>query len=143
MTVKKYLEENSSNMILFESNLKPHFTNKDDLRVAMEDGIVFGCKKVSTRVIQSPDNVETGIELFNARRIGPIPGYINAKKLTYSIQSVESGNSSRMFLITEKTRSVPAVISKKLFNDMDSAVSANHCQAGAEGDVHDIVEFTV
>lgn len=120
MTVEKYLGENKNNMIIFESSFKPHFTNNDDLGVAMEDGIVYGCKKVSTRVIQSPENVDTGTELFNARIVGPISGYINANNLISAMEAVKHGQSSRMFLIKENVRTVPAVISKKLFNNMDS-----------------------
>jgi len=141
MSVSAYLEQDAKNMILFESNFKPHFTNIDDLRVAMEDGIVYGCKKVSTRLRQTLSNVDVKTELFNARRIGPLSGYIDAKNLKSAIHSVQEGLSSRMFLITESVRDVPAVISKKVFNQMDDLVSANHCQAGAEGSVHNVIQF--
>jgi len=114
----------------------------DDLKVAMEDGIVYACKEVSTRLTQPLSNVENETELFNARRIGTLSGYIDAKNLKSAIQSVSTG-SSRMFFITEGFRNIPAVISKKVFNQMDSLVSANHCQEGAEGSVHNIEEFII
>jgi len=142
MSVEYYLQQDSKNMVLFESNFKPHFTNMDDLKVAMEDGIVYACKEVSTRLTQPLSNVEIETELFNARRIGTLSGYIDAKNLKSAIQSVSTG-SSRMFFITEGFRNIPAVISKKVFNQMDSLVSANHCQEGAEGSVHNIEEFII
>ena len=141
LSVSDYLGQDSKNMVLLEPNFKPHFTNTDDLNVAMEDGIVYGCKKVSTRLRQTLSNVDVKTELFNARRIGPLSGYINAKNLRSAIHSVHEGSSSRMFLITEGIRDVPAVISKKVFNQLDDLVSANHCQAGAEGSVHNVLEI--
>jgi len=143
MSVSDYLDQDEKNIVLFEHNLKPHFTNIDDLKVAMEDGIVYGCKEVSTRLIQPLSNVDVKNELFNARRIGTLSGYINAKNLKSAIHSAESGDSSKLFLITKGIRSVPAVISKKVFNQMDNIVSANHCQVGAEGEVHNVMEISI
>jgi len=143
MSVSDYLDQDEKNIVLFEHNLKPHFTNIDDLKVAMEDGIVYGCKEVSTRLIQPLSNVDVKNELFNARRIGTLSGYINAKNLKSAIHSAESGDSSKLFLITKGIRSVPAVISKKVFNQMDDIVSANHCQVGAEGEVHNVMEISI
>lgn len=69
------------------------------------------------------------MELFNARTIGTLPGYILADHLR-----ALPDTDSRTFILTEPLRKVLTVISKKVYMGQDDLVSANHCQPGGEGD---------
>jgi len=137
ISVRDYLEQDAKNMVLL-SNGKAHFTNVDDLKTSMEEGIVYECKEANERLFQDPSNVLSDVELFNARRIGTLPGYIIAEHLTDSIRLSSGGESSRIFSLHEHTREIPAVISKRVYEGEDDLVSANHCQVGAEGHVYSV-----
>lgn len=129
MTVEDYLKGDPKNMVVFSKHV-PHFTNEDDIAVAMQDGIVYACKTANAHLFQDASNVESDVELFNARRIGTLGGYIIADHLRAAM-----GLQTRIVALSESIKTVPTVISKKVYHGQDDLVSANHCQPGAEGGV--------
>ena len=139
ISVRDYLQKDPKNIVLFENNNKPHLTNIDDITVAMEEGIVYACKEANGHLSQDPSNVDSEIELFNARRIGTISGYIVNDHIRHAIRLASDDQSSRIFYLSESTRGVPAVISKRVYEGIDDLVSANHCQVGAEGSVFNVL----
>ena len=144
MSVRKYLQDDPKNMVLVESNNKPHFTNSDDLQTSMEEGIVYACKEANERLFQDAENVETELELFNSRRIGTLGGYIKADQLrsAMALSSNEGDSSTRLFYISGPLKQIPAVISKRVYDGYDDLVSANHCQVGAEGGLFEVLHIT-
>lgn len=135
ISVRDYLSENSNNMVIFDTNGKPHFTNSDDLEILIDDSsIVYGCVEANEMLFQNDSNVELDQELFNARRMGTLGGYLNADDLRYAMGEKDG---SRMFGISKSIKDIPAIISKASYGG-GSLVSANHCQVGAEGSYHKI-----
>lgn len=128
-TVEDYLKEDPKNMVIL-SDQAVHFTNEDDIAVAMRDGIVYACKAANGHLLQDASNVESDVELFNSRRIGTLGGYIIADHLRAA-----TGAQSRIVKLSYSIKTVPTVISKKVYHGQDDLVSANHCQPGAEGGV--------
>lgn len=128
-TVEDYLEEDPKNMVILSDQIA-HFTNEDDISVAMSDGIVYACKTANGKLFQDASNVESDVELFNSRRIGTLGGYIIADHVRAA-----TGTQSRIVMLSDSLKTVPTVISKKVYDGQDDLVSANHCQPGAEGGV--------
>lgn len=139
VSVRDHLKNDPDNIVLFENTDKPHLSNIKDVKVSMEEGIVYACKEANGHLTQDPSNVDSDIELFNARRIGTISGYIVNDQLRHALKLAEDENSSRIFYLSESTRGVVAVISKRVYEGMDDLVSANHCQVGAEGSVFNVL----
>ena len=142
-SVRKYLEDDVKNMVIFENNNKPHLTNITDLKTSMEEGIVYACREVNEKLFQDPSNVESETELFNARRVGTIAGYINADQLRDAMKIAGGDNSSRIFYLTDPVKNVPTVISKRVYDGEDDLVSSNHCQVGSEGGVFDVLHVNI
>ena len=142
VSIRDYLEQDVRNMVLLEHDNKPHLTNADDLNTSMEEGIVYECKEANERLLQDASNVVSDVELFNARRLGTLPGYIIAEQLRDAMR-LSGRDSSRIFYLSKPVKSIPAVISKRVYDGEDDLVSANHCQVGAEGDVFSVLNVKI
>ena len=142
MSVQEYLDGDESNMVILEKNNTPHFTNSKDLVVSMKEGIVYACKVANGHLQQSESNVESETELFNARRLGTLGGYIDANQVRAAMEMTNKGEGSRIFRVTGTPRIIPTVIGKDAYNGGD-LVSANHCQPGAEGPIVEIASVNI
>jgi len=104
---------------------------------------IYECKEANHHLQQSASNVVL-VDLFNARRIGTLPGYIKNDQLRAAAKmtSVDT-SSSRIFGVSGPVRQIPAVISKRVYHGIDDLVSANHCQVGAEGGIFEIIYLNI
>jgi len=117
-----------------------HFVNVKNIFENIEDGTVFPCNEVGTVSIS---NVDSKTELFNARRISTIYGYLDMNSFLEALENVTKKNKRIYFLDSIEEQSVKAVVSKLHFQGRTGMVSANHCQGGSEGNVFNLVEFKV
>lgn len=96
----------------------------------MEDAIVLECKTVGW---YSSSNVVHDRELFNPRKIGTTSGYFDAPSLRDAMGLVVRENK-RLFRLSGSIKTIPAIVSRDAFEG-GNIVGANHCQAGADGDI--------
>ena len=131
--VDDYLKEDPMNMVILDGN-NPLFTNVDALSSHMEDSVVFACKTVG---YYGSSNVEHTKELFNPRKLGFVSGYIENDSIRKAMRLTVLENK-RIYRLSGSIRKIPAVVSQLVYEGRTGLVSANHCQAGADGDVRTI-----
>lgn len=135
ITVLEYLQDDPRNIVIIDGETV-HLLNVRNMANYIEDAIVFPCKQVGNI---SPENVETDFELYNMRTAGVImPGYITASTVRDAITDAVRSNQ-RVYTVSGKIRSTPAIVNQKVFEGRSGMVSANHCQAGADGIIRDII----
>lgn len=132
--VDDYLKEDSMNFVILDGN-NPIFTNVKDLQNNMEDAIVLECRAVGH---YNPSNVVHDTELFNPRKIGTASGYFDASSMRDAMGLVTRENK-RLFRLSGSIKTIPAVVSQLAYEGRTGLLGANHCQAGADGDIR-IVE---
>ena len=139
VTVLDYLKNDPRNIVIKDGD-SIHLVNTRDMSNHMEDAIVFACRNIG---FVGASNVETDTELYNIRKAGVIlSGYITTSTVRKAIGEAVRRNK-RVYELSETLRTIPAIVSQKVFERRSGFVSANHCQAGADGIVRDLVKLDV
>lgn len=130
-TVKEYLNDDDHNIVLLEGD-KVHFTSTEAISVTMKDATLFACHKVG----HGGDNINFDIELFNARRLGTLSGFLKMESVREA--QVLAVRGVRIFKMTAVQFKVAAVAGRAFIDDREM-VSVEHCQAGGGGDVRGLL----
>lgn len=129
-----FLEESDDHIVFVDGGVVV-LVNKNDIDI--QSNVFYECKEANSRLMQDPENVVSSVELFNGRTIGVMSGYLMASELRAAMEI-----PSRIVKV-ERLRSIPSVISRAVFRDGASLVSASHCQPGQEGSVASLKAVTL
>ncbi len=137
ITVLEFLQDDARNIVIVDGK-KIHLVNVRNIENYMEEAIVFACREVGHF---APSNVETDIELYNARKSGVIiSGYLTASSVREATREAVRSNK-RIYTLSETIREIPAIVNQMVFQGRSDMVSADHCQEGAGGIVRDLVNL--
>lgn len=129
-TLFEYLNEDARNFVI-KQDRNYHLVNSRDILRNLEQATVFACRQVGS---PNASNVDMSTELFNARRMGALTGYIEMESMRRALHKV-SAHNTRVFMVSDPVRSVAAVVGMLFYEGRRNMVGAEHCQAGADGDI--------
>lgn len=136
MHVDEYLKDDPLNFVVLERN-NVFFANLRRLDQNLVKGTLLECIIIDGDN-RGPSNVKTLDEMFNARHMAAIFGYIPMSSMKRAMEHIHA-QTVRVFRLSKPIRHMGSAVSRDIFDDQADITSGLHCQEGTGGQLKSMI----